>query len=53
MKIVRIALPVPLPVLFDYLAPDSAESDIGRRAKVPFGWGFKLGLVVGLADRSE
>ena len=53
MNIVRIALDLPLPRLFDYLAPDSDQSDIGRRAKVPFGKGFKIGLVVALAATSD
>ncbi len=53
MKIARVALDVPLPRLFDYLAPDSDESDIGRRANVPFGRALKTGVVVGFADASE
>ncbi len=52
MNIVRIALDVPLPKLFDYLAPDANESDIGRRATVPFGAGLRTGVVIGLADAS-
>ena len=53
MNIVRVALDLPLPRLFDYLASDSDQSDIGRRAKVPFGKGFKIGLVVALAATSD
>jgi primosomal protein N' (replication factor Y) len=53
MKIARVALDVPLPRLFDYLAPDSDESDIGRRANVPFGRALKTGVVIGFADASE
>jgi primosomal protein N' (replication factor Y) len=53
MKIARVALDVPLPRLFDYLAPDSDESDIGRRANVPFGRALKTGVVMGFADASE
>ncbi|MBI5108403.1 MAG: primosomal protein N' [Rhodocyclales bacterium] len=53
MNIVRVALDVPLPRLFDYLAPDSDESDIGRRAIVPFGKGSKTGLILGVAAASE
>ena len=52
MKIVRVALDVPLPRLFDYLAPDSDESDIGRRTNVPFGRALKTGLVMGFAGAS-
>ena len=53
MKIVRIALPVPLPELFDYLAPDAADADLGRLARVPFGKGTRHGVIVGLADASR
>ena len=53
MNIVRIALDLPLPRLFDYLAGDSDESDIGRRAIVPFGKGSKTGVIIGLAAASE
>jgi primosomal protein N' (replication factor Y) len=49
MNIVRVALDVPLPRLFDYLAPDSDESDIGRRVVVPFGKASKTGVIVGLS----
>ncbi len=53
MNIVRVALDVPLPRLFDYLAPDSDESDIGRRVDVPFGKASKTGVIVGLSADSE
>lgn len=53
MSILKIALDLPIPRCFDYLAPDSSESDIGLRAKVPFGRGFKVGLVVGFMVSSE
>ncbi|MCK9386820.1 MAG: primosomal protein N' [Sulfuritalea sp.] len=53
MDIVRVALDVPLPRLFDYLAPDSAESDIGRRVTVPFGTGSRTGVIIELAAASE
>jgi primosomal protein N' (replication factor Y) len=53
MNIVRVALDVPLPRLFDYLAPDSVESDIGRRVTVPFGKASRTGVIVALAVASE
>ena len=53
MNIVRVALDVPVPRLFDYLAPDSAESDIGRRVTVPFGTGSRTGIIIELATASE
>ncbi len=51
--VLRIALPVPLPRLFDYLPPDAA-TDIapGTRVKVPFGRGTRVGVVVEVADGS-
>ena len=53
MNIARIAIDVPLPRLFDYLAPDSDESDIGRRVTVPFGNGSRTGVILELAMTSE
>ncbi len=53
MNIVRVALDLPVPRLFDYLAPDASESDIGRRVTVPFGKGSRTGVIAGLAAVSE
>ena len=53
MNIVRVALDLPLPRLFDYLAPDSDESDIGRRVTVPFGKASRTGVIVAIAAASE
>ena len=53
MNIVRVALDLPLPRLFDYLAPDSGEGDVGRRVTVPFGTGLRTGVIVELATASE
>jgi len=53
MNILRVALDVPLPRLFDYLAEDSGESDIGRRVSVPFGKGLKTGVVIAVANASD
>jgi primosomal protein N' (replication factor Y) len=55
----RVALPVPLPQLFDYLPPDGTMPDpdwIGRRVRVRFGRGEReqVGIVVDLvATRPE
>ncbi len=46
----RVALPVPLPRLFDYLPPpglDAAAVAVGARLRVPFGQREVCGLVVG------
>ena len=53
MNIVRVALDLPLPRLFDYFAPEANESDIGRRVTVPFGTGSRTGVIIGLARASE
>ena len=53
--VLRVALPVPLPRLFDYLPPDGPEPDaswIGRRLRVPFGRGEKIGLVAEVGPSS-
>ncbi|MDR2091804.1 MAG: primosomal protein N' [Azoarcus sp.] len=49
MPVVRVALPVPLPQLFDYLAEDATATDIGRCVRVPLGHGEKkTGLILSL-----
>src|SRR6188768_598022 len=48
-QVVRVALPVPLPTLFDYLPPDGLSPTpdwIGRRLRVPFGRGERVGVVM-------
>ncbi len=51
----KIALPLPLPRLFDYRPPATSacgEDDVGRRVRVPFGSRELIGVVaaVGAAD---
>jgi primosomal protein N' (replication factor Y) len=49
--VLRVALPVPLARLFDYLPPPSAAVDsrwIGRRVRVPFAKGELIGVVAGI-----
>ena len=53
MSIVRVALDVPVPRLFDYLTPEATTEDIGRLVSVPFGRGVKTGVIVGWAANSE
>jgi primosomal protein N' (replication factor Y) len=45
-SVLRIALPVPLPTLFDYLPPTAGEAAPGSRVLVPFGRGKAVGVVV-------
>ncbi|WP_426662726.1 primosomal protein N' [Rhodanobacter aciditrophus] len=45
--VLRVALPVPLPTLFDYLPPAAGgEARPGGRVLVPFGRGKAVGVVV-------
>lgn len=47
--VLRVALPVPLPRLFDYAAPADDPAGpgwVGCRVRVPFGRGEKVGVVV-------
>lgn len=53
MNILRVALDVPLPKLFDYRAGDANRADIGRRVLVPFGKRRVVGLIVDVAATSE
>jgi primosomal protein N' (replication factor Y) (superfamily II helicase) len=51
--ILRVALDVPLPKLFDYRAEDATRADIGCRVLVPFGKKRVVGLIVEVADDSK
>ncbi|MBL8300047.1 MAG: primosomal protein N' [Rhodanobacteraceae bacterium] len=52
-EILRVAVPVPLPQLFDYLAPRGAAVAPGCRVLVPFASGRQVGIVVDTASDSE
>ncbi|TAL86083.1 MAG: primosomal protein N' [Rhodanobacter sp.] len=47
--VLRVALPVPLPNLFDYL-PAAGRAVAGSRVEVPFGRGKLVGVVVEVAS---
>ena len=53
MKIVRVALPVPIPQVFDYTCETATTSDIGRCVRVGFGRRTETGIIVALADDSN
>lgn len=56
MSLLRVALPAPLPKLFDYLPPAgmaARECLPGMRIKVPFGRTSKIALVVQQVQDSE
>ena len=53
MPVVRVALDVPLPRLFDYLAAEARADDVGRLVTVPFGPRRQIGLIVAVTGHSE
>jgi primosomal protein N' (replication factor Y) len=53
MKILRVALNVPLPTLFDYASDDAVIAEIGARVLVPFRAREVVGYVIGHADSSS
>ena len=52
MPILRVALDVPVPRLFDYTATDASPSDVGRRVAVPFGRRTLVGVIIEVAGES-
>lgn len=48
VRVVRVALAVPIPQLFDYTSKDVSEEDIGRCVRAPFGPGEKNGVIIAL-----
>jgi primosomal protein N' (replication factor Y) (superfamily II helicase) len=51
--ILRVALDVPLPKLFDYRCEGATRADIGCRVLVPFGKKRSVGVVIEVAAESE
>ncbi|MDD2724941.1 MAG: primosomal protein N' [Methylovulum sp.] len=51
-RIFRVALPVPVFSLFDYLAVDNVSTCPGIRIEVPFGKANKIGVLIEIADES-
>lgn len=45
MRIIRVALPVPLNQLFDYVIPDDWSLDVGCRVRVPLGKRKLIGII--------
>lgn len=52
MKIIRVALDVPVATLFDYCCSDADSNDIGNRVLVPFGKKSAIGIIVQIAASS-
>ncbi|MDR2507897.1 MAG: primosomal protein N' [Candidatus Accumulibacter sp.] len=56
MRIIRVALDLPLHGLFDYRLPEGETlrpDDLGLRVRVPFGGGTKIGVIAGMPETSE
>ena len=53
MNLLRVALDVPLALLFDYALPEALQATLGDRVVVPFGTRQRLGIVAGAASESE
>ncbi len=53
MKVLRVALDVPVAKLFDYLDVDAAPAEPGDRVLVPFGTRERVGVVVESGDGSN
>jgi primosomal protein N' (replication factor Y) len=53
MGILRVALDVPLPKLFDYACASATAADVGRRVLVPFGPRRVVGIVVDVCSETS
>jgi len=53
MSIIRVALDVPLDILFDYIAPGVTKQHIGARVQVPFGKKLVIGVIVEVTSSSR
>ncbi|CAD6510944.1 primosomal protein N' [Candidatus Profftia tarda] len=53
MKVVTVALPVPLTKIFEYLIPSSVTAIIGARVLVPFGRNKMIGIITGSLESSK
>ena len=51
--VLQVALPTPLPRLFDYYAPLAGVPGIGMRVRVPFGPRQMVGFIAGISRRSD
>jgi primosomal protein N' (replication factor Y) len=52
MRVLRVALEVPVAKLFDYLVDDSMSASPGDRVVVPFGARDRVGVVIEVGDGS-
>ena len=52
-SVLRVALPVPLPRLFDYLPPPEGVGAVGSRVRVPFGHRTVVGVIAELGSADQ
>jgi primosomal protein N' (replication factor Y) len=52
MKLIQVALDVPLPTLFDYRVPEALDLRGGDRVVVPFGARTRVGIAIQAIERS-
>jgi primosomal protein N' (replication factor Y) len=53
MRVLRVALDVPLARLFDYALPEHVSADVGDRVVVPFGSRQRVGVALERAAHSD
>lgn len=53
MPILRVALNIPVDTLFDYIADEADENDIGLRVCVPFGKKKVTGIILDICSDSD
>ncbi len=53
MIVVRVALNAPVDCLFDYIASEATQQDIGLRVCVPFGKKLMTGIIMGVGADSS
>lgn len=53
MPILRVALNIPIDTLFDYVAPEATQSDIGLRVCVPFGRRKLTGIIMEICTETD
>ena len=53
MPILRVALNIPIDTLFDYVAPEATQSDIGLRVCVPFGRRKLTGIIMEVRTETD
>lgn len=52
MVIIRVALNVPVDCLFDYIASEATQQDVGLRVRVPFGKKLLTGIIMGVSTET-